>query len=120
MNAQLQLDFAPPRSRRRPERPYYPTTPLTREQEEGALHLAKHQDEAVLAILRAAAGALSPSQVHARGVSLGRQWLITSVRRSMSNLTDIGVLEHLKGQLVDGPHGRPEGLWQVARGPSAK
>lgn len=119
MNAQLALNFTPPRSNRRPERPYYPTTPLSLDEELGAMRVAKHQDEAVLAIFRAAGRALSPSQVHARGVALGRKWLLTSVRRSITNLADesVGVLVHLKGQSIEGPHGRPEGLWQIARGP---
>lgn len=113
MNAQLALDFTPPRSRRRPERPYYPTTPLTLDEELGAMRVAKSQNEAVLAIFRAAGRALSPSQVHARGIALGRLWLPTSVRRSITNLANEGVavLVHLKGQYVAGPHGRPEGLW---------
>ena len=111
MNAQLDLEFT---YRRRPERPYYPTTPLSREEEQGAIRVAQCQDEAVLAIFRAATGAMSPSQVYERGIALGRQWLLTSVRRSITNLTkDAQVLVHLETH-VQGPWGKPEGLWILA------
>lgn len=93
---------------------YWPTTPLTREEAIGALHVAKLQDEAVLAIFRRLHGqALTPSQVHRIGVEHGgRQWLITSVRRSITNLTDDGVLQRLDA-LRRGPHGKPEHVWTL-------
>lgn len=100
--------------KRRPQRTYYATTPLTRDQLAGAMRLAEQQDEAVLAIFRAEQRALSPSEVHAIGIAHGRRWLITSVRRSITNLADpkCGVLVHLHGTR-QGPWGRPEGLWSL-------
>ena len=38
--------------------------------------------------------------------------LLTSVRRAISNLTAAGVLVKLD-LVVDGPWGRPEGLWSL-------
>lgn len=110
--AQIPLDFA--RARRRPQVPYWPTTPLTREQLDGALRLAEQQDEAVLAIFRGTPGPLSPSQVWRIGEKGGRRWLLTSVRRSITNLADpkCGVLVRLNATRM-GPHGRPEHCWAL-------
>lgn len=108
--AQLPLKFA--RQRRRPQVPYWHTTPLTREQLAGAILVAEQQDEAVLAIFRGTAGPLSPSQVWQIGVDGGRGWLLTSVRRSITNLANAGVLVHLSA-MRPGPYVRPEGLWSL-------
>lgn len=107
-----QLAIAFPR--RRPRTPYWQTTPLTREQLAGALRCAEQQDEAVLAIFRAERRPLSPSEVWRIGEAGGRRWLLTSVRRSITNLADpkCGVLVHL-AVTRPGPHGRPEGLWAL-------
>lgn len=109
---QLALALNP---KRRPRVPYWPTTPLTREQMAGAIAIASQQDEAVLAIFRAHRGPLAPSQVHAIGVEHGRRWLLTSVRRSITNLTTQAKVLASTGELRDGPHGRPEHLWELAR-----
>jgi hypothetical protein len=97
----------------RPRTPYWPTTPLTLEQMAGALRLAEQQDEAVLAIFRALDSRLAPSAVHRIGVANGRQWLLTSVRRSMTNLANAGPLVRLTDTRM-GPYGRPEHLWALA------
>src|SRR5688500_4618526 len=114
MNAPQQNVLEFPKPRRRPQRPYYSTTPLTRDQLAGAMRVAEQQDELVLAIFRAEQRALSPSQVHAIGEHYGKRWLLTSVRRSITNLADpaCGVLVHINGTRL-GPHGRPEGLWSL-------
>lgn len=111
--AQIPLDFA--RARRRPQVPYWPTTPMTREQLDGAMRVAEQQDELVLAIFRAHHGAaLSPSQVWAIGQGYGKAWLLTSVRRSITNLADpkCGVLVRLN-VTRQGPYGRPEHCWAL-------
>lgn len=99
---------------RRPQHPYWPTTPLSRDQLVGAMRVAEQHDEAVIAIYRAAHGPLSPSQVWQQGIDHGRKWLLTSVRRSITNLADpkAGVLVRLHGHRM-GMHGRPEGLWAL-------
>lgn len=113
MSAQLALRF----HERRPKVPYWPTTPMSVDQLAGALRVAEQQDEAVLAIFRSMHEAsLTPSQVHRIGVANGRAWLLTSVRRSITNLTADG-----KGPLQrlnvtrPGPHGRPETCWCLRR-----
>jgi hypothetical protein len=113
MSAQLAINF----DRRRPKVPYWPTTPLTTDQLAGAIRVATQQDEAVLAIFRAFhLVALTPSQVHRIGEANGMRWLITSVRRSMTNLTadGQGPLQRLNATRP-GPFGRPETLWQLRR-----
>lgn len=105
---QLALDLT-----RRPQTPYWSTTPLSRDELAGAIRAAEQQDEAVLAIFRASRGALSPSQVWQQGLDHGRMWLLTSVRRSITNLTGARVLAHLP-MTIPGPYGRPEGLWAIA------
>jgi len=100
------------RRSRTPQRPYWPTTPLPIAQLADAIKRAEQQDEAVLAIFRSVGGSLTPSQVQSIGECNGRGWLLTSVRRSMTNLTNAGVLVHLH-DTRPGPYGRPEGLWQV-------
>lgn len=110
MNEQAVFQF--PKPKRRPQRPYYATTPLSREQLAGAMRVAEQQDELVLAIFRAEQRALSPSQVWEIGKHYGKTWLLTSVRRSITNLADpeCGVLVHLSTYRM-GPYGKPEGLW---------
>ena len=105
-----QLDF---RFDRRSRTPYYQTTPLPIAQLADAIKRAEQQDEAVLAILRSVGGPLTPSQVHSIGQGNGLSWLLTSVRRSLTNLTNAEVLVHLH-ETRPGPYGRPEGLWQLA------
>jgi hypothetical protein len=107
MSAQLAIDF------RRPRVPYYATTPLSLHQMAGAIRLAEQQDEAVIAIFRALQSKLTPSQVHLIGLRNGRQWLLTSVRRSMTNLANAGPLVRLN-DTQQGPHGRPEHFWRLA------
>lgn len=108
MSAQLAIDFS-----RRPRVPYWPTTPLSLHQMAGAIRLAEQQDEAVVAIFRALQSKLTPSQVHLIGERNGRQWLLTSVRRSMTNLANAGPLVRLD-ETQQGPHGRPEHFWRLA------
>ncbi len=109
MSAQPNLDFT---GKRRSNTPYWATTPLTREQMAGAIKVAEQQEEVVLAIFRAHRVAKSPSQIHAIGEQEGRKWLLTSVRRAITNLTNAGILVHMR-EHRDGPYGRPEGLWAL-------
>jgi hypothetical protein len=108
MSAQLAIDF------RRPQRPYWPTTPLSLHQMAGAIRLAEQQDEAVVAIFRALQSKLTPSQVHLIGQRNGRQWLLTSVRRSMTNLANEGGPLVRCNETQEGPYGRPEHFWRLA------
>jgi hypothetical protein len=101
------------RTDRAPRR-YYQTTPLTGFQLGDAVRNAEHQDDAVLAIFRRRQCALTPSDVWRIGLLHGRNWLLTSVRRSITSLTEakFGPLEKTD-LLVDGPYGRPEHAWRL-------
>jgi len=74
---------------------------------------AKGQDAAVLAIFARTDRPLSPSQVWLDGWKAGNGWLLTSVRRSMSNLTERGLLVR-NDELVPGRFGKREHTWSRA------
>jgi hypothetical protein len=98
-----------------PQTSFWPTTPMPLRDLAGAIRLAEQQDEAVLAIFRTLYDeALSPSRVHRIGLTNGRQWLLTSVRRSITNLSAIGCPLVRLDATTQGPHGRPEHLWALA------
>ena len=80
----------------------------TREFEQKALS----QDERLLKFFEAMPfGELfSPSEIHKTVLPNAP---ITSVRRSLTGLTKAGLLIKTS-YLVDGPYGRPEGLWKLA------
>ncbi len=88
---------------------YHNTTPIHGHSLMDAVQRAKHQDEAVLAFFDRG-GVWSPSQVWGYGNRCGRQWLLTSVRRAISNLTKSGKLV-CTGRAIPGPYGRPENTW---------
>ncbi|MAE87959.1 MAG: hypothetical protein CMB80_34810 [Flammeovirgaceae bacterium] len=52
---------------------------------------------------------MSPSQVNA---AVLKDSPLTSIRRSITNLTQRGVLRKTETK-VDGPYGRPEYLWEL-------
>lgn len=91
---------------------YWDTTALPSDQLAAAIRAAEDQDAAVLAILQPGR-LLSPSQVWDAGCRVGRSWLLTSVRRSMSNLTDAKVLVRTDVKRR-GPYGRDEFCWMRA------
>lgn len=90
---------------------YFNTTGLSGEQLVAAVKAAENQDVAVLAII--GIGVWSPSAVWNFGRVAGRDWLLTSVRRSMSVLEKAGALKKT-GIMLDGPYGRPENTWSKA------
>lgn len=91
---------------------YFNTTPITGTHLAAAIVQAEQQDQAVMRIMTDNV-ARSPSQVWQVGRDAGRQWLLTSVRRSMTNLEHAGALEKLDVQRP-GPYGRPERVWRKA------
>ena len=80
---------------------------------------AKEQDERVLQIFRGSgkAAILPPSFVSSLYDRLYQQTPITSIRRSITNLTKAGKLEKTNQKRI-GPYARPEYCWQIARGGS--
>lgn len=91
---------------------YFDTTALPTADLADAIRTAEQQDQAVLAIF-ARSGSLSPSQVWQQGTAAGRGWLLTSVRRSITNLTTAGALVRLDAKR-GGLYGRPEHVWVKA------
>jgi len=76
-------------------------------------HAGETQDAAIMALFRRRpTRRLSPSQVLFNSGLVATP--ITSVRRSMSNLTKAGLLERTQFT-VPGPYGRDESQWQLAR-----
>lgn len=112
MSAQPSLDFT-----RRPQVPYWDTTSLPVHELAAAIKAAEKQDEAVMAIFHAVGGELGPSQVWKIGTANGMGWVLTSVRRSMSNLSDpkCGALVKLRTTRV-GLFGAKEHLWALPTG----
>lgn len=95
---------------------YFKTTPIDAQELAAAITENRLQDELVMHIFRHYRRAMSPSDVFQMGQRMGKQWLITSVRRSMTNLAGVGALDHMD-LTKPGPYGRPEGLWRLADSP---
>ena len=91
---------------------YYNTTPIHDPDLAHAVAFAEHQDQAVLEFF-SRGGVWSPSMIWQYGQRTGRQWLLTSVRRSITTLTKAGALK-MTGAQVDGPYGRKENTWSKA------
>ncbi|MCE7031760.1 hypothetical protein LY625_03860 [Lysobacter sp. GX 14042] len=92
---------------------YWPTTPIRRDELATAVRTASRQDEAVMAVYRAAGRPLSASQVWRSCEAQGRRWPLTSIRRSITNLMNAGALVHLPTQTRTGIYGRPETLYAL-------
>lgn len=120
MSAQLAIDFppepVPPPMRAVPAPGYFNTTRERGEELRHARSVAARQDALVLQIFGSAPrdSSLGPSQVHVRGGG-DAVWLLTSVRRSMTNLASGDAPRLIKtADKRRGAHGRPESLWRLA------
>ena len=91
---------------------YWNTTSLSGESLREAIRAADKQDDAILTIYQNARGPLSPSDVWAQCERAGKSWPLTSVRRAITTLTDVGALVRLDAQKA-GIYGRPEFLWSA-------
>ena len=112
MNAQLEMLLLVPRRPRAPKaRSYFDSTFLPRAQLAQAIARAEQQDEQVLAVFRACAR-LTPSACQRELESLGVSMLLTSVRRSITTLTDAGALRKTADKLP-GPYRMPEFVWEI-------
>lgn len=92
---------------------YFNTTGLIGEELHAAVEAAVTQNDTVLAIYRNAFGPLSPSDVWAQCRHAGRDWPLTSIRRSICTLTVAHDLIKLGGQKI-GIYGKPEHLWECS------
>lgn len=89
---------------------FHNSTGLAADELAEARHRANKQNAQVLAIFRDF-DRLTPSQAYNLGRARGFDWLLTSVRRSITNLTRQGEL--IKTELTrGGPYGRPETVWE--------
>jgi hypothetical protein len=111
MHPQLTLRLIAPRPRPAKARSYFDTTLLPRAELAQAIARAEAQDDQVLLAFRAHVR-LTPSEclrhLEAAGVSI----LITSVRRSISTLTDAGALCKTPDKRP-GPWGMREVVWEL-------
>lgn len=116
MSAQQAFNFdASPVRAPSPRVGYVETVPLAPQQRAEAVRVAASQDAAVIAIFRAHPGkALSPSRVFAIGQADGRCWLLTSVRRSITNLAKANVLAKTS-VIREGLYSRPEHCWALVQ-----
>ena len=90
---------------------YYNTTHLTGPDLKQAVTVAANQDEAITLIYRTGKP-YSPSEIMKLCERAGHNWPITSIRRSITGLTDREVLRHT-GVFKNGMYGRPEGVWII-------
>ena len=91
---------------------YHATTRLTEPEFAQAAAAAKAQEQRILVLFRKY-GALSPSLVLRAWPSRWPPILLTSVRRSITDLCKSGALTKTEIQ-VRGQHGRPETVWTIA------
>lgn len=118
MNAQLEMMLLVPRRPRAAKaRAYFDSTLIPRDALAAAIQRAEGQDEKVLATFRAH-GSLTPSECLRKLEAAGERLLLTSVRRSISTLTDARVLDKT-AQKRPGPYGMPEFVWCLV-GPEAR
>ena len=90
---------------------YYNTIKLRAGGWEAAAEVAESQNRAILRFFGFSRdGHFTPDQIWA--IRFGKKIPITSVRRSISDLTRAGYLEKTK-HLVMGIYGRPVHLWRV-------
>ena len=94
-----------------PQKSYHNTLPITGSELKEANDKAKRQDDEVLQLF-IHYKQLTPWQCEARLNSLGKKWPITSIRRSITNLTGAGKLVKT-GVKVVGPLGSKENQWMV-------
>lgn len=100
---------------------YFDTTRLQRAMLFRAQCAALEQTALVMEIFRLHRRPLTPWEVWQEGIQNGRQWLITSVRRSISVLSDGEAPTLVKlDSLRMGPHGKPSHEWRLADGAEVK
>lgn len=75
-----------------------------------AQSVASTQEDKVLKVFQSAKyKTFTPAEIH---IALGQQFLLTSVRRSISNLTKKGLLEQTE-ELRPGNYGLPNRAWRL-------
>jgi len=121
----LQLEDVAPAPRRRQRRAFHVRSHQRLEEQQAGEAAAKRQDARVLEVFRLRPHhRLAPSDVHQCLVeccsgagddcACPRAPLLTSVRRSITNLTARGLLVHYPAERRPGPHGAKESVWGLA------
>lgn len=88
---------------------FYNTTNLAGAQLKDAVARASNQDAAIL-LIYSTGKAYSPSLIYDCCQRAGHNWPITSIRRSITNLTKDKKLA-MTGEKVIGMYGQPENKW---------
>jgi hypothetical protein len=109
----LALEDVAPTPRRRQRRAFHVRSHQTVEEALAGEQRAGRQDRRVLEVFRDCGRRLTPSQVH--GLLCDECGppapLLTSIRRSLTNLTSCGLLIHYPADRRLGPHGVKESTW---------
>lgn len=113
MNDQLIIDLKRARQELRTQRPYHPTTPLSREQVIGCFAVARKQEEAVMALFSHLQRPMTASEVWSLCCDAGKKWPLTSVRRAITNLSNDDALVHLHDMSREGIYGKPETFYAL-------
>lgn len=93
---------------------YFNSTPIQGDLLLQARRIAGEQDTAVMKVFEDGKPH-TPSDVWTRLVNSGRNILLTSVRRSVTNLEHAGALVKMDESRM-GPYSRPERCWQAVSG----
>lgn len=89
---------------------FYNTTGLIGTQLQTSVTTVANQNAVILEIFQQSNMELTPSEVLTYCEIKGFKYLITSVRRTINTLTNVGELIHTASAKM-GPNGKPEGLW---------
>lgn len=90
---------------------YYNTTNQSGSTLKDYSEKAMTQDDVIMSLFKSKATLLSPSMILSMS---GMNCPITSIRRSVTNLTKAGKLEKTDNQVL-GLYGRPEYLWKLSK-----
>lgn len=94
-------------------KPFYNTIGLAGEDLKKAVADATDQDKAVLLIYENTNKPFSPSEILRLIEKTGKKPPITSIRRSITNLTKQGKLVKMD-EMREGIYGKPEHKWRIA------
>ena len=93
---------------------YYNTNHLSGDELKQAVTNADAQDCAILLIFQNTGKAYSPSQIMGMCHRAGKNWPLTSIRRSITNLTKSNNLVKTGVQVI-GIYGKPEYKWMIKK-----
>jgi hypothetical protein len=91
---------------------FYNTINLSGDDLKQAVATAKKEQEAIMLIFENTGKPFTPSAIHGMLTRAGHTWLLTSVRRAITDLTTEGKLEMLPNMKV-GPYGSKEHFWKL-------